>query len=66
MGHLEKIKMGYFEHMSQAFLYSFAAFEAGIIFFIHGLFPDIFETTGSEIIHDLYSKLGFSKNIKNY
>lgn len=66
MGHLQKIGMGYFQHMYQAFLYSFTAFEAGIVFFIHGLFPDIFETTGSVIINNLNSRLMFLQNIKNH
>lgn len=66
MSHLEKIGMGYFEHMCQAFLYSFTAFKAGFVFFIHGLFPDLLETTGSEIIHHLNSKLMFMRNIKNH
>lgn len=66
MGHLQKIGMGYFQHMRQAFLYSFTSFKAGIAFFIHGLFPDLLETTGSEIINILNARLMFLRNIKNH
>lgn len=66
MRHLKKIGMSYFQHMRQAFLYSFTAFEAGFIFFIHGIFPHIFETTGSEIINNLNSRIMFLQNVKNH
>jgi hypothetical protein len=43
MQHLKRIKMGYFEHLYQAWRYAF-------ILVVHGLYPDIWETKVSDDI----------------
>lgn len=60
MGHLEDIKMDYFTHMKYSLTYSLESCCAGLIFFVHGIFPNIFVTTGSTMIRNL------NKTIENH
>lgn len=53
MGHLEDINQTYFEHMTDALSYSITSFYAGIIFALHGVFPNFFVFTGSNTIAKL-------------
>ena len=50
MTHLDDVKLTYTQHLCQSMLYSFYSISAGVIFFIHGFFPDILTHTGSDII----------------
>ena len=51
--HLQEKNMTYFEHMIGAFYFSLLSLHASVVFFIHGLMPDIFTETGSSIIKNL-------------
>jgi hypothetical protein len=51
--HLKYVKQGYFEHLIDALSYSFVSLKASIYFFIHGLYPDLFEFDGSTHINNL-------------
>ena len=57
MNHLESINLSYFSHLKIAFHHSFTSVKAAFVFFIHGIFPDCFETTGSDIITSLNENL---------
>jgi len=57
MTHLQSINLPYFSHLKIAFHYSFTSVKAALVFFIHGIFPDCFETTGSNIITSLYQDI---------
>jgi len=46
--HLEKLKEGYFKHMKDALYISSIMFVGSIKVFIHALYPDIFESVGSD------------------
>ena len=48
--HLEGINQTYFEHLKDAFYYSFCSFKASIYFLMHGIYPDIFINSGSTTI----------------
>ena len=45
MKHLDDIKMTYFRHLARAYKVAF-------ILMVHGLFPNIWETKASEILHE--------------
>jgi hypothetical protein len=53
MSHLEDVKQTYFEHLIDSLKYATISFSAGVIFIIHGLFPDILNYAGSELINNL-------------
>jgi hypothetical protein len=55
--HLKFVKQGYYEHLIDAFGYSFTSLKASIYFLIHGLFPDFFEFNGSNEIQNLNTVL---------
>jgi hypothetical protein len=55
--HLKYVKQGYFKHLFDAFGYSFISLKASIYFFIHGIFPDLFEFNGSNEIQNLNTVL---------
>ena len=50
MCHLKNINLTYFQHLKGALKFSLYSFVASIIFIIHGLFPNYFIHTGSDII----------------
>ena len=53
MGHLAEKRTTYCSHMSHAFSYAARAFTAGFILIIHGLIPDVFTETGSNILKEI-------------
>jgi hypothetical protein len=53
MSHLEDVKQTYFAHLIDTIKYATISFSAGVIFIIHGLFPDILHHAGSELINNL-------------
>lgn len=55
--HLIKIKQGYASHFHDAFSYSCHALQASFYFFIHALYPDLFEVKGSQKIFYLNDML---------
>ena len=48
--HLEEQNESYFRHLATAWRLAFASFKAGVILFIHGLYPDVLETRGGDLI----------------
>ena len=46
--HPNKAKQTYAEHLGDAMGYSMVSIFAGLMFFVHGLFPFLFEFTGSD------------------
>jgi len=50
MSHLKLVKENYFKHMIEAWLVSIIFIFAGIICFIHSIFPFIFQTTASDMV----------------
>ena len=50
MTHLDDVKLTYTQHLCKTIVYSFYSISAGVIFIIHGFFPDILSNTGSGII----------------
>lgn len=60
--HLEKYNQTYLEHLADAFHYSYLSLKSCILFFIHGIYPDIFTYTGSENIGYLNNLLKHKKN----
>ncbi len=61
--HLREVNLSYYDHLFVSLGYAKEAMTAAIVFFIHGLFPDVFETTGSNIIDKLNNKIK-NRNIK--
>ena len=57
MGHLEDINMSYCSHLFRAMRFGLLSFEAGLIFIIHGLFPNCFIHTGSTLINNIHQEL---------
>jgi len=51
--HLEKNGMTYFQHMAFAYKYAFKLQKAVFAALIHGLIPDLFETTASDTVKKL-------------
>lgn len=59
--HLQQLNITFMEHFGQSTKYSFLSFQAGIIFFIHAFFPNLFITAGSNIIRYLYEEFSPTK-----
>ena len=57
MSHLDNIGLSYYDHLKGAFIFSYLSLKASIVFFIHGLFPNYFIYTGSDIILLLNNKV---------
>ncbi len=55
--HLKYVKQTYSEHFCDAMLFSFIAFKAFFYFFVHALWPDLFEFNGSREIEQLNNLL---------
>jgi len=55
--HLNRVKQDYWSHCFDAMSYSFIAFKASFYFFVHSIYPDLFEFDGSREIENLNSIL---------
>lgn len=55
--HLKIVKQTYLEHLYNAISYSFISCKASYFFFIHAIFPDLFEFNGSREIERLHNIL---------
>jgi len=53
MDHLTRVKQDYWSHFFDAMSYSFTALKASFYFFVHAIYPDLFEFDGSREIHKL-------------
>jgi hypothetical protein len=62
MSHLKDVKMTYLEHLITAIGYSIEALKASVIFLVHGIFPDYWVYTGSNIISNLHNALSNKRN----
>ena len=51
--HLQETNMGYFAHMFHSFGYAKEFFIASIKAVIHGIYPDIFKTTSTDLVNKL-------------
>ena len=60
--HLKDINLSYKDHLIQALSHSKNSFYASVIFLCHGLFPNLFIHTGSDIIYNLNLELQNKKN----
>ena len=47
--HLKIVNQTYFEHFKDSIYFSFKALKASFCFFIHAIYPDIFDNTSNEI-----------------
>lgn len=47
--HLNRVRQGYFQHMKDAFFYSIVCLKLSVLFFAHGLYPDVFDDTSIEL-----------------
>jgi len=63
--HLRLVKQSYFEHFFDAISYSFMAFKASFCFFVHSIWPDLFEFDGSNLIARLNAILADKKRRLN-
>ena len=55
--HLDDVKQTYTEHFLDSFHYFFTSLKASLYFLIHGMYPDIFITSGSTQIRLLYKEI---------
>lgn len=55
--HLMDTEQTYSSHFFHAMYYSYTSFKASAYFFIHAIYPDFFEFSGSKTIYDLYNCL---------
>lgn len=53
--HLESVGQSYTEHLNDSMNYSWNSLKSSFYFFCHGIYPDIFETSGSNTIIDLHN-----------
>lgn len=51
--HLQKVKQTYFEHFFDGMYYCGISLKSSFYFFIHSLWPDLFEFDGSNTIKNL-------------
>ncbi len=55
--HPEEKNMTYLEHLKHALVLGVQTLGCSIVFIIHGIFPVLFESTGSTMIKNLNEKL---------
>ena len=55
--HLESQNLTYWKHMKQSLYYCYLSTIASLSFFIHAIFPCVFEYTGSFLIYKLYDNM---------
>ena len=57
MSHLCAVNQTYFVHLKEAWTMSGCSIYAGCIMFVHGLFPDIFQTHAGDLLIFAVDKL---------
>ena len=55
--HLNKVNMSYFEHMKHSLSLSKLYFEGGAKAIIHAVYPNIYETSSTDIQKKIYQRL---------
>lgn len=62
--HLTVVKQNYKDHIKDSFYYGIVCFKLSVCFFIHGLYPDLFEHTSVELSQLLtLIKMKYNKNV---
>lgn len=54
MQHLRVVKMSYFAHLARAWKLGLTSAWASVVFFVHGIYPDVLENTGSTLVANMY------------
>ena len=57
LDHPTSIGETYAEHQHHAFRFAFSLFRGAFACFIHGIFPALFLTTGSDTVRSLHSRM---------
>lgn len=55
--HLNKVNMSYFEHMKHSLSISKMYFEGGVKAILHAVYPNVYETSSTDIQKEIYYKL---------
>ena len=55
--HLKQVNMSYFEHLKTSLGFSYHLFGGSIKAFIHGVLPNYYETSTSDLIKNMHSQL---------
>lgn len=55
--HLESVGQNYTEHLNDSMNYSWKSLKSSFYFFVHGIYPDVFETSGSNTIIELNNQI---------
>ena len=55
--HLTKVKMSYFQHLNHSLHFSRILFSGSIKAFIHSIFPNLYETSTTDLSRELNVKL---------
>lgn len=55
--HLESVGQNYTEHFNDSMSYSWTSLKSSFYFFVHGIYPDVFETSGSNTIIELNNQI---------
>ena len=56
MKHLKLVHENYFKHMFEAWLIAVTFIAAGLICFIHSIFPFLFQTTASTMVKNILTR----------
>lgn len=64
--HLTRVKQNYWPHFLDAMSYSFMAFRASFYFFVHAIFPDLFEFDGSKEIEQINNIIAYKRKNLNF
>ena len=59
--HPESVGETYRQHMVSAFTFGLAMFKGSVCCLAHGLFPFLFERTGSKIVQSLHDRMIVSR-----
>ena len=63
MKHLKLIHENYFKHMFEAWLIVITLITAGLICFIHSIFPFLFQTTASTMVKNIIDRTNKRQDI---
>ena len=63
--HLTKVKMSYIQHLNHSLHFSRILFSGSIKAFVHGIFPNLYETSTTDLTRELNMKLFDHKMSKN-
>jgi hypothetical protein len=55
--HLENEKICYFKHFKRALKLSLMCLQASFYLFIHAIYPDVYEYTGTQIIKNINNNI---------